>query len=77
MVGKEALHEERQRILNELLDRTRQVLTEHFPVFCHALDHLLREEVLSGEEFRAMLEEARALPKQRKVEEIEARRMKA
>ncbi|WP_205628981.1 hypothetical protein, partial [Acinetobacter baumannii] len=39
MVGKEALHEERQRILNELLDSTRKVLTDHFPVFQHALNH--------------------------------------
>ncbi|MBN6188647.1 AAA family ATPase [Aneurinibacillus sp. BA2021] len=77
MVGKEALHEERQRILNELLDSTRKVLTDHFPVFQHALNHLLREEVLNGERFRVMLEEARALPRQRKVEEIEARRLKA
>lgn len=77
MVGKEALHEERQRILNDLLDSTRKVLTEHFAVFRHALDHLLSEEVLNGEQFRIMLEEARALPKQSKVEEIEARRMKA
>jgi hypothetical protein len=38
---------------------------------------LLSEEVLNGEQFRIMLEEARALPKQSKVEEIEARRMKA
>jgi cell division protease FtsH len=74
MVGKEALHEERQRILNNLLERTRSVLRDHFTVFQHALDHLLREEVLSGDEFRIMLEEARALPKNNKIEEFDAHR---
>lgn len=77
MVSKEALHEERQRILNELLDRTRAVLREYFPVFTHALDHLLREEVLNGEEFRAMLEEARRLPKKNNVEELDSHMLRA
>ncbi|WP_047152586.1 AAA family ATPase [Aneurinibacillus tyrosinisolvens] len=77
MVGKEALHEERQRILNELLDQTRAILRTYFPVFGHALNHLLREEVLNGDEFRVMLVEAQALPKKNNIEEIETHLMNA
>ncbi|WP_027417533.1 AAA family ATPase [Aneurinibacillus terranovensis] len=72
MVSREALHEERQRILNELLEETRAILRSYFPVFQHAFDHLIREEVLNGEEFRAMMAEAKAMPRKNNVEDLES-----
>ena len=70
MVTKEDLHEERQRILNNLLEKTRNLLHLHLPVFQHGLDHLLKEEVLNGDEFREMLEKYTLAPDSTKVEEI-------
>ncbi|WCK56125.1 AAA family ATPase [Aneurinibacillus sp. Ricciae_BoGa-3] len=77
MVSREALHEERQRILNELLEETRAVLRSFFPVFKHALDHLLREEVLNGDEFRAMIANAKNMVKKDNLEKIDTQLLNA
>lgn len=69
MVTKEDLNGERQRILNELLEKTRDILHRHLPVFQHGLDHLLKEEVLNGDEFRIMLIKYASTDKG-KIEEI-------
>ena len=74
MVTKEDLHEERQRILNELLEQTRDILHIHVSVFHHGLDHLLKEEVLNGDEFRSMLREYVISPNKNKVEEIDRKK---
>lgn len=55
MVTKEELMKENTKILNELIQRTRLILEDHREVFVHALDLLMKEEVLSGEQFRELL----------------------
>jgi ATP-dependent metalloprotease FtsH len=57
MVSKEELMRENAAILEQLTERTRQLLEEHRTVFERALAALLREEVLTGEQFRAILNE--------------------
>lgn len=60
MVTKEELMRENARILDELTERTRGLLEQYRPVFERSLDVLIGEEVLSGDQFRALLESARA-----------------
>mgnify|MGYP001300218669 CR=1 FL=1 len=55
MVTKEQLMHENAAILNDLMQRTRNLLDERRAVFDRALDALLREERLSGDDFRALL----------------------
>ncbi|MCD1260275.1 AAA family ATPase [Paenibacillus athensensis] len=55
MVTKEELMKENARILDELAARTRELLESKRPVFASSLDILLKEEVLSGDAFRALL----------------------
>ncbi|MBO8170756.1 MAG: AAA family ATPase [Bacillaceae bacterium] len=55
MVDKQALQQESNRILNELLDKTRQLLARYESVLNRGLQILIEEEVLNGSEFRQML----------------------
>lgn len=55
MVTKEQLMSENKRILDELTERTRQLLDQYRSIFERALDILLKEENLSGEQFRALM----------------------
>ncbi len=57
MVTQEELMRENSAILEELTKRTREMLEQYRFVFGQSLDILLKEEVLSGEQFRALLEE--------------------
>lgn len=56
MVTKERLMSENAAILGELTERTRRLLADHRDVFDGALDVLLREEVLGGDQFRSLME---------------------
>lgn len=58
MATKEQLTSETTVILNELTVRTRQLLEQHRPVFDYALRILKKEEVLSGDRFRGLLNDA-------------------
>ncbi len=55
-MNKERLHEEASQILNELLERTREMLISYDDVFQEAYQILLEEERMSGEAFRELLE---------------------
>jgi cell division protease FtsH len=57
MMTKEELMKENASIMDELTTRTRTLLEKHRRVFEQSLDILLREEVMSGEQFRALLKE--------------------
>lgn len=57
MVTKEELMKENAAIFEELHVSTRELLEKYRPVFEQALDILINEEVLSGEQFRSMLAE--------------------
>lgn len=56
IVKKEDLMKENKKILDELMSNTRQLLEQNRKVFEQALDILLKEETLSGEAFRRLLE---------------------
>lgn len=60
MVTKEQLMNENNRILEQLMERTRRLLAEHKRVFDRSLDILLKEENLSGDRFREFMTEAGA-----------------
>jgi cell division protease FtsH len=51
---------ENASILNELTDRTRQLLSKHLETFEHLLKHLIREETLSGKQLREHIAEQAA-----------------
>lgn len=55
LVSNETLHQESVKILRELHARTVQLLDRYSQVFDAALQMLLKEEVLSGEQFRELL----------------------
>lgn len=55
MVAKEEIMKENRAIVDELTARTRELLEKYRPVFTRALDILLREETLNGEEFRKLM----------------------
>lgn len=55
LVSKEEMHEEAVRILKEIEKRTSRILSDHRQVMEQSLQILLKEEVLSGEEFRRLL----------------------
>ncbi|PTM58772.1 AAA family ATPase [Desmospora activa] len=63
LVSNETLHQESVKILKELHVRTVQLLDRYFPVFDAALTILLKEEVLSGEQFRELLKRYMEEPK--------------
>ena len=58
MLSREDWMKENRRILDDLTERTRRLLERHRDAFARALDVLLREETLSGDEFRAVLHPA-------------------
>jgi len=55
MVTKEQLMKENADILEQLTNRTREILEKRRDVFSHSLEVLLKEEVLSGEQFRVLM----------------------
>lgn len=56
LLNKETLHEEINRILNDLFQKTELLLKQHHPLFERALDILLQEEQLSGSDFRRLFQ---------------------
>ncbi|SFK90954.1 ATP-dependent metalloprotease FtsH [Paenibacillus sp. 1_12] len=59
MVTKEELMKENSAILDELNTRTRELLEHHRVVFQQSLHILVKEETLSGDQFRQLLEQAK------------------
>jgi cell division protease FtsH len=55
MVTKEQLMKENAAIMEELTDRTRMLLVQHRTVFEQSIAILMKEEVLSGAQFRELL----------------------
>ncbi|HEY2494212.1 MAG TPA: AAA family ATPase [Paenibacillus sp.] len=62
MVTTEELMRENNVILEALMSRTRDILEQHRNVFDQSLDILLREETLSGNQFRCLFSESSLLP---------------
>jgi len=62
MVTTEVLMNENARILEELAARTKQLLEQHSAVFDRSLEILLKEERLSGEQFRCQFRDSVHLP---------------
>lgn len=56
LLSKEALHQECNRILNDLFLQTEELLQRYRPLFEQALAILLEEEVLSGTAFRQLFQ---------------------
>lgn len=61
MLTKEHLMKENNAILEELTDQTRKLLERHRDVFIASLDLLIQEETLSGDQFRELLNQSKAL----------------
>jgi ATP-dependent metalloprotease FtsH len=57
MLTKEEWLKENNKILNDLTRRTRELLERHRSVFDRSLEILIKEEVLSGDEFRRLLKD--------------------
>jgi ATP-dependent Zn protease len=55
MVTKEELMKENAEILQQLTERTHVLLQKYRDVFEQSLDILIREEVLTGDEFRILM----------------------
>ncbi|MCM3126601.1 MULTISPECIES: AAA family ATPase [unclassified Paenibacillus] len=62
MVSQEELMRENNYILNELFARTKELLHEHANIFDKSLDILMKEEVLSGGQFRELFKKNALLP---------------
>lgn len=62
MVTTEVLMKENTRILDDLAARTKEMLQQHSAVFDKSLDILLKEERLSGEQFRCQFRDSVHLP---------------
>ncbi|GIQ67600.1 AAA family ATPase [Xylanibacillus composti] len=60
MLTKEDWMRENKRILDDLFSRTRRMLEERRDVFEHSLAIVIREETLSGEQFRSLMADAAA-----------------
>lgn len=54
-ISKVKIEKESQKILNLLLDKTRELLQLNKEVISKALEHLEKEEVISGQEFRTLI----------------------
>lgn len=59
MVTKEELMKENTKILQQLTESTRAMLEQYRQVFEQSLHILIKEEVLSGDQFRELLEQSR------------------
>lgn len=62
MVTTEELMRENKMILQDLMDQTKRLLEEQRTIFDNSLDTLMREEVLSGEQFRCQFRDNALLP---------------
>ncbi|WP_136606149.1 AAA family ATPase [Paenibacillus dokdonensis] len=62
MVTKEELMKENHIILEDLMKRTRTMLEERRTIYEQSLDILLKEETLSGDQFRCLFHEHSLLP---------------
>ncbi|GAS82642.1 AAA family ATPase [Paenibacillus amylolyticus] len=62
MVTTEELMRENKLILQELMEQTKRLLEEQRTIFDNSLDSLIREEVLSGEQFRCQFRDSALLP---------------
>ncbi|MHB0880279.1 AAA family ATPase [Paenibacillus sp. SEL1] len=62
MVTKEELMRENGEIMADLHTRTLELLEKHRPVFDNSLDILMKEETLSGDQFRCQFSENALLP---------------
>ncbi|MDR9853865.1 AAA family ATPase [Paenibacillus sp. VCA1] len=62
MVTKEELMKENTAILEDLMKRTRTMLEERRTIYEQSLDILLKEETLSGDQFRRLFREHSQLP---------------
>jgi cell division protease FtsH len=57
-IEKSQVHQEVNRLLEELVERTREMLKRYDSVFTSSVDTLLEQEVLHGDAFREMLKKA-------------------
>ncbi|MEC0124377.1 AAA family ATPase [Paenibacillus pabuli] len=62
MVTTEELMRENKMILQDLMEQTKRLLEEQRTIFDNSLDTLLREEVLSGDQFRCQFRDSALLP---------------
>lgn len=62
MVTTEELMKENNMILEQLMNRTKHLLEQNRAVFDNSLDILMREEILSGDQFRCQFRENALLP---------------
>ncbi|MFS0871246.1 AAA family ATPase [Paenibacillus xylanilyticus] len=62
MVTTEELMRENKMILQDLMEQTKRLLEEQRTIFDNSLDTLMREEVLSGEQFRCQFRDSALLP---------------
>ncbi|MGV2886616.1 AAA family ATPase [Paenibacillus taichungensis] len=62
MVTTEELMRENKLILQDLMEQTKRLLEEQRTIFDNSLDMLLREEVLSGDQFRCQFRDSALLP---------------
>jgi ATP-dependent metalloprotease FtsH len=62
MVTTEELMRENKLILQDLMEQTKRLLEEQRTIFDKSLDTLLREEVLSGDQFRCQFRDSALLP---------------
>ncbi|PWW43996.1 MULTISPECIES: AAA family ATPase [Paenibacillus] len=62
MVTTEELMRENKLILQDLMEQTKRLLEEQRTIFDNSLDTLLREEVLSGDQFRCQFRDSALLP---------------
>lgn len=62
MVTTEELMRENNLILEDLMNRTKHLLEQSRAIFDNSLDILMREEILSGEQFRCQFSENALLP---------------
>ncbi|MNN51308.1 hypothetical protein D3C81_1659370 [compost metagenome] len=62
MVTTEVLMKENSTILDDLAARSKQILMEYSAIFDYSLEVLLREERLSGEQFRCQFSDRSNLP---------------
>lgn len=62
MVTTEEIMKENTSILDELMSRTRDILENKRNIFEYSLDVLMKEEVLSGEQFRCQFRDSVLLP---------------